>query len=74
MIRLISKSYGYVKRVKANIAYHNGYAESKELPYWAKLLRAMLEINPRYHTERWAVTNKINYWFFKIYLFGKIGE
>ena len=66
--------YMYIKRVKAGIAYHNKFAQSKALPYWAKLLRAMLEINPRYHSERWAITNRIKRWFYKEYLFRKIGE
>ena len=74
MLRLISKSYGYVKRVRAGIAYHNQYESSRALPYWAKLLWVMLEINPRYHSERWAITNKLNRWFYKEYLFRRIGE
>ena len=64
----------YIKRLKVKIAYHNKFPESRALPYWAKLLRAMLELNPRYHSERWAITNRINRWFYKEYLFRKIGE
>ena len=66
--------YMYIKRVKAEIAYHNKFAQSKALPYWAKLLRVMLEMNMRYHSERWAITNKLNHWFFKKYLEGKVSE
>jgi len=66
--------YMYIKRVKAEIAYHNRFPESRALPYWAKLLWVLLDMNPRYHTERWAITNRINRWFFKKYLEGKVSE
>ena len=64
----------YIKRVKAGIAYHNKFPESRALPYWAKLLWVLLDMNPRYHAERWAITNRINRWFFKKYLEGKVSE
>ena len=64
----------FIKRVKAEIAYHNRFPESRALPYWAKLLWVLLDMNPRYHAERWAITNRINHWFFKKYLEGKVSE
>ena len=65
----------YIKRVKAEIAYHNKYPQSRALPYWAKLLWVLLDINDgKYSNRHWKITKKIRKWFFKGYLDGKVDE
>lgn len=65
----------YIKRVKAEIAYHNKYPQSRALPYWAKLLWVLLDMNDgKYSNRHWKITKKIRKWFFKGYLDGKVDE
>lgn len=65
----------YIKRVKAEIAYHNKYPQSRALPYWAKLLWVLLDMNDnKYINRHWKITKKIRKWFFKGYLDGKVDE
>ena len=65
----------YIKRVKAEIAYHNKYPQSRALPYWAKLLWVLLDMNDgKYSNRHWKITKKIRKWFFKGYLDGKVEE
>ena len=65
----------YIKRVKAEIAYHNKYPQSRALPYWAKLLWVLLDMNDdKYSNRHWKIIKKIRKWFFKGYLDGKVDE
>ncbi len=64
----------YIKRVKAEIAWHNRYPDIRVLPYWAKLLWAVLDVDERRNDQRSRLTNKIDRWFFKKYLEGKVSE
>ena len=64
-----------INRINAGIAYHNQYKESRALPYWAKLLWVLLDMNDdKYSNRHWKITKKIRKWFYKEYLFRRIGE
>ena len=58
----------YLKRVKMTIAYHNKFMASRQLPYWAKVVRAVLD------TADQRLFPKFRHWFYKVYLFNRIGE
>ena len=64
-----------IKRINAGIAYFNKFEEPRALPYWAKLLWVLLDMNDdKYSNRHWKITKKIRKWFFKSYLDGKVSE
>ena len=73
-----------IKRINAGIAYFNMFEEPRALPYWAKLLWVLLDMNDdkilqekmydSYSNRHWKITKKIRKWFFKSYLDGKVSE
>ena len=73
-----------IKRINAGIAFFNKFEEPRALPYWAKLLWVLLDMNDdkilqektydSYSNRHWKITEKIRKWFFKSYLDGKVSE